>query len=97
MTIPIERVRALLGPGAEGKTDAQLQHLAEDLGNAASAFYDEVQSAWKHDPESVRWLVHTQRTGEIADAENDYDTVEGDLEQTSSSLSNYLNDTGETE
>ena len=46
MTIPIERVRALLGPEAEGKSDEQLQRLAEDLGNAASVFYDEVQAAW---------------------------------------------------
>ena len=64
MTVPIERIRQLLGPAAEGKSDEQLQRLADDLGNAASAFYDQIQDAWKRDPESVRWLVHAAQTGE---------------------------------
>ncbi len=95
MTIPIERVRTLLGSEAQGKTDDQLQRLADDLGNAASAFYDEVQSAWKRDPESVRWLVHASQTGEVEDAENDHDSVEDDSEQ--SRWLNHQQETGETE
>ena len=93
MTIPIQRVRALLGPEAEGKTDEQLHRLAESLSDAARSFYDEVQSAWKRDPESVRWFVHAQQSGEIEDAENDHDSVENDKDR----WLNYQKETGETE
>ena len=95
MTIPIERIRALLGPEADGKTDEQLQHLAENLGNAASTFYDEVQSAWKRDPESVRWIIHAQQTGEIEDAANHHDQVDDDPEQ--ARWLDYQNETGGAE
>jgi len=64
MAVPIERVRSLLGPAAEGKTDEQLAELRDNLESAAGAFYEEIQTAWKRDPESVRWLVHAQQTGE---------------------------------
>jgi hypothetical protein len=98
MTMPIERVKSLLGPDAEGKTDEQLQRLAEDLGSAASAFYDEVQSAWKRDPDSVRWLVHASQTGESEDVGNDVHDLENDPEEyVGDSLRNYLRDSGETE
>jgi hypothetical protein len=93
MALPIERIRALLGPKADGKTDEQLKSLGEDLGNAASTFYDEVQSAWKRDPESVRWLVHAQQTGEIEDEGSDHDSVEDDKDR----WLNYQKETGETE
>ncbi len=95
MTIPIDRIRTLLGPEANGKTDEQLQRLVEDLGNAASTFYDEVQAAWKRDPESVRWMVHASHTGEVEDAENHHDSVEDDSEQ--ARWLDYQKETGETE
>ena len=95
MAIPIERVRALLGREAEGKSDEELQRLAEALGNAASTFYDEVQSAWKRDPESVRWMVHASQTGEIEDAESGWDSVEDDTEE--ARWGNYQKETGDTE
>ena len=75
LTIPIERIRALLGPEADGKTDEQLQRLSDDLGNAASTFYDSVQDAWKRDPQSVHWLTHCVETGECED-----DSQPGDFE-----------------
>jgi hypothetical protein len=93
MTIPIERVRALLGPEAEGKSDEQLQTLAEGLEAVASRFFDKVLEAWRRDPESVRWLVHAQQTGEIEDAESDHDSVEDDKDR----WLNYQKETGETE
>jgi hypothetical protein len=95
MAIPIERIRTLLGLDAEGKTDEQLQGLAEELGNAASTFYDEVQAAWKRDPESVRWMVHASHTGEIEDAESGYDSAEDDTEE--ARWVNYQKETGDTE
>ncbi len=65
MTLPIGRCRELLGAEAEGKTDEQLQGLLEDLSRASAAFYDEIQAAWKRDPESVRWAVYTHQTGDV--------------------------------
>jgi hypothetical protein len=76
LTIPIERIRALLGPEADGKTNEQLKHLAEDLDNAASTFYDQIQDAWKRDPESVRWIVHSIQTGEHEDESQSEDYEE---------------------
>jgi hypothetical protein len=64
MTLSIARCRELLGSDAEGKSDEQLQRLADELGKAASVFYDDIQAAWKRDPESVRWMVHASQTGE---------------------------------
>lgn len=95
MALPIERIRELLGPEGDGKTDAQLLLLGVELEAAAGGFYDEIQAAWKRDPESVRWLVHAQQTGEIEDAGSDYDTVEDDHEHTR--WLNYQKETGETE
>lgn len=94
MALPVERIRELLGPEAEGKTDEQLGRLGESLGNAASAFYDNVQEAWKRDPDSVRWLVHASHTGEFEDAEHDHDSVEDDPEQ--ARWLNLQKETGET-
>lgn len=65
MTLTIERCRELLGPEAEGKTDEQLQALVEELSRASAAFYDEIQAAWRRDPESVRWAVYSHQTGEV--------------------------------
>ncbi len=95
MTLPIERIRTLLGPEANGKTDEQLQTLAEGLEAVAGRFYDEVQTAWKRDPESVRWLVHASQTGESEDEENFHDSVEKDSEQTR--WLKHQQETGETE
>lgn len=64
MTLPVERVREILGSQADGKSDAEIQRLAEGLDAAASRFYDDIQAAWKRDPESVRWLIHAHETGE---------------------------------
>lgn len=64
MTLPIERVGELLGAQAEGKTDEQIAALAEGLDAAATRFYEDVQTAFKHDPEGVRWLVYAHRTGD---------------------------------
>jgi hypothetical protein len=64
MTIPIERIRELLGPEADGKTDEQIAELRDSLAMAAEQYWDAIQNAWKRDPESVRWLVHSVQTGE---------------------------------
>lgn len=64
MTLPLERIRTLLGAEAEGKSDEQLEQLRNSLEAAAGTFHDEIQAAWKRDPESVRWLVHAHETGE---------------------------------
>jgi len=64
VTISIERCRELLGSEADGKTDEQLQHFIDELDSASATFYDQIQEAWKRDPDSVRWFVHAQQTGE---------------------------------
>lgn len=64
MAISIERVRELLGSEAEGKTDEQVAALRDSLTGAAERYYDDIQRAWKHDPEAVRWLVYSVQTGE---------------------------------
>jgi hypothetical protein len=64
MALSIERVANLLGPDADGKTPEQLEQLRDELEAAAGAFYDEIEAAWKRDPEFVRWIVYAHQTGE---------------------------------
>ena len=64
MAISIERIRELLGPEAEGKSDEQLEALRDRLQFAVGRYYDAIQEAWKRDPDAVRWLVHAHQTGE---------------------------------
>jgi len=64
MPISVEQIRELLGAEAEGKSDEQLETLRDRLESAVGKYYDDVQDAWKRDPEAVRWLVHVHQTGE---------------------------------
>ena len=63
MPLSIQRVREILGTKANGKTDEQLRQLAEDLDAVAVQFYDDIQAAYKRDPEGARWLIHAHETG----------------------------------
>jgi uncharacterized protein YukE len=64
MTIPIERIRELLGSDADGKTDEQIAQLRDSLIGAAERYYEAVQEQWRRDPEAVRWLAYSAQTGE---------------------------------
>jgi hypothetical protein len=83
MTLPIERVREILGSQADGMTDEQIAALAENLDTAATRFFEDVQAAHKRDPESVRWAIHAHETGESQNenVENWLDAIEADPEK----------------
>jgi hypothetical protein len=64
MTVSIERIRELLGQDANGATDEQIAQLRDSLTAAAGQFFDDVQTDWRRDPESVRWFIHAAETRE---------------------------------
>jgi hypothetical protein len=83
MTLAIERVREILGSQADGKTDEQIAALAANLDTAATRFFEDVQEAYKRNPESVRWAIHAHETGESENetVEHLHDAIEDDPEK----------------
>ena len=60
MALSVAQCREILGTDAVGKSDEQLERVRDSIAVLANHLYDQIQSDWKADPESVRWLSYAQ-------------------------------------
>jgi hypothetical protein len=62
MSISIEEIRRILGSGAEGKTDEQLEQMRDGLEDVARDMYDHLVKQ-SQAVERLRWSGHAHENG----------------------------------
>lgn len=58
MALSVAQCREILGTEAVGKSDEQIESLRDSVAALANNLYDQMQSDWKANSESVRWSAY---------------------------------------
>ena len=63
-SVSVRSARRILGSSADGKTDAEIEVMRDNLENTADILYTQMIEAGRNGLEMQRWLSHFRETGE---------------------------------